>query len=551
MQYPKNSKFYISKSDIGVNLPTRNIIANNMVPLNTIVESILGHALGSAIDALDPIDPQSLNGSEEFPINTPNGPYAMSLWTFAQLVGGGGGGGGVPSHSLAEHNNVVGNPQNGDVLTFDNGNWVPAASGENANAWDLEGNENIDPLTQFIGGTGGPIIFKLEDVNIGRLGTGSSISFGVNSNAPNQGFGNTAYGANSLQKNIGSQNTAIGNSALQTNDTGSDNTAIGVSSLSSNTIGTTNTAIGVLSLYSNTIGSNNTSIGVGANRFNTEGNNNVAVGNNSLYGNTTGSQNIAIGTYAMQNMMNQNTGDDNICIGIQILNYNSTGYSNVAIGKMPLNKNTEGYQNVGIGYRPLFSNTTGTANIALGLDSLFLNTEGHSNISLGSQSALNNSTGDNNIAIGQSSLYNNTEGNANIAIGYSAINNATTGGYNVNLGNFTTLANATDTNSIIIGNSVTGLGSDTMVLGSNTTSLSRIKGAVAIGTDTPHPSAQLQIDYEGGARGFLPPRMSGGFAEGISSPAEGLLVYATTAGTGDITSKGWWGFDGTNWVKLN
>jgi hypothetical protein len=63
------------------------------------------------------------------------------------------------------------------------------------------------------------------------------------------------------------------------------------------------------------------------------------------------------------------------------------------------------------------------------------------------------------------------------------------------------------------------------------------------------PSALVQIDST--TKGFLPPRMTGAQAEAISSPAEGLMVYATD-GTGvTITSKGWWGYDGATWVKFN
>lgn len=52
-------------------------------------------------------------------------------------------------------------------------------------------------------------------------------------------------------------------------------------------------------------------------------------------------------------------------------------------------------------------------------------------------------------------------------------------------------------------------------------------------------------------QGFLPPKMTATQAEDISSPAEGLMIYSTN-GTGvTITSKGWWGFDGSVWTKLN
>ena len=47
------------------------------------------------------------------------------------------------------------------------------------------------------------------------------------------------------------------------------------------------------------------------------------------------------------------------------------------------------------------------------------------------------------------------------------------------------------------------------------------------------------------------PRMTGAQAEAISSPAEGLMVYSTDGSGTTITSKGWWGYDGATWVKLN
>lgn len=72
---------------------------------------------------------------------------------------------------------------------------------------------------------------------------------------------------------------------------------------------------------------------------------------------------------------------------------------------------------------------------------------------------------------------------------------------------------------------------------------------VTIGTNSPDNSAILQIDST--TKGFLPPRMTATQAEAIAAPAEGLVIYSTN-GTGvTITSKGWWGYDGTTWNKLN
>jgi len=64
-------------------------------------------------------------------------------------------------------------------------------------------------------------------------------------------------------------------------------------------------------------------------------------------------------------------------------------------------------------------------------------------------------------------------------------------------------------------------------------------------------AASSILELSSTTKGFLPPRMTAAQAEAISTPAEGLMVYATT-GTGvTITSKGWWGYDGAAWVKLN
>ena len=63
------------------------------------------------------------------------------------------------------------------------------------------------------------------------------------------------------------------------------------------------------------------------------------------------------------------------------------------------------------------------------------------------------------------------------------------------------------------------------------------------------PSASLVCG--GTTQGFLPPRMTGTQAEAISSPAEGLMVYSTDGSGVTITSKGWWGYDGSTWVQLN
>lgn len=74
-------------------------------------------------------------------------------------------------------------------------------------------------------------------------------------------------------------------------------------------------------------------------------------------------------------------------------------------------------------------------------------------------------------------------------------------------------------------------------------------GNTLIGTTTDDSSAILNVSST--TKGFLPPRMTGAQAELIGSPAEGLMVYATDGSGVTITTKGWWGYDGSTWVKLN
>lgn len=71
---------------------------------------------------------------------------------------------------------------------------------------------------------------------------------------------------------------------------------------------------------------------------------------------------------------------------------------------------------------------------------------------------------------------------------------------------------------------------------------------ILIGTTTNIPSAKLVVTST--TEGFLPPRMTATQASAISSPAEGLMVYVTDT-NGTFTAKGWWGYDGAAWQKLN
>ncbi len=63
---------------------------------------------------------------------------------------------------------------------------------------------------------------------------------------------------------------------------------------------------------------------------------------------------------------------------------------------------------------------------------------------------------------------------------------------------------------------------------------------VGIGTDTPDPSAQL--DVTASDKGFLVPRVTR--RTDVLNPADGLIVYQTSM------DRGLWLYDGMQWVKL-
>jgi len=396
------------------------------------------------------VDTNNLDGQEYFPIVDDGKLYTLALGTFAQLIGGGGGGGGVPSHSIAEHNNVVGNPQNGDVLTYNNGNWQPSAPG-GSGGWGLQGNTLAD--TDFIGSTNGkPIRMNINSDEIAYFGDANLVigKYAAPNVRNNDYLSSTVIGKYAGQ-NLGytSVVTLLGDSALK----GADNKEI-------------LTADNIHADYYYTI------VSTGDTDFTLIG----ALDNNP------GTLFLATGT---------GTGT-----GTVSLYFRGSGSTAVGVGTM-------------IGF------IHGVYNTSLGYGSLQQLEWGSYNISIGSSSG--------------GMLY---EGDKNIFIGSGTVSNGITAD-----------------NQIVIGSDVTSIGSNSVIIGNDNITKTRLKGTLLLGTNTEQASSILTMSST--SQGFLPPRMTGTQAEAIASPAEGLMVYSTDGSGVTITSKGWWGFDGTNWTKLN
>ena len=185
------------------------------------------------------------------------------------------------------------------------------------------------------------------------------------------------------------------------------------------------------------------------------------------------------------------TGLYNTFIGNGGLN-NTTGSSNTGVGQGALNVNNIGNNNSALGAGSGASNTTGGSNSFFGWNSGYFNTTGASNTFVGASAGQSNTTGSFNISVGQIALQNNTSGSSNIALGQQAgryISDGATGNSITNTSiyigtNTKALAN-NQSNQIVIGDSATGLGSNTTVLGNSSTVTTAIYGNLGIGTTSP------------------------------------------------------------------
>lgn len=74
-------------------------------------------------------------------------------------------------------------------------------------------------------------------------------------------------------------------------------------------------------------------------------------------------------------------------------------------------------------------------------------------------------------------------------------------------------------------------------------------GSIRIGSGGANATSAI-LDVVSTTKGFLPPRMTATQGSAIASPAEGLMIYVTDT-NGTFTTKGWWGYNGATWEKLN
>ena len=318
------------------------------------------------------------------------------------------------------------------------------------------------------------------------------------------GVANTGLGWNAMSSvTTGGQNTAFGSSALNKNTNGVGNVAMGSDSLKnlSDSSGNYNTAVGYLAgKGSNSCsGGGNEAFGAGSLTNFTSGSNNSAIGSNSLNALTTGSNNIALGQAAGGTILT--TGSNNVYLGAStvpssatvsnetVIGAGTTGLGNGTLNIMNLIKVDNTLFNYTIGGTTTTDPLKGKYNVFMGNSAGMKLTTGEQTSGFG-QGALGSCTsGTYNSAFGTNSLLKLTTGNYNTGLGHFAGRNLTTGSNNVYIGRESVASSETATNEIVIGGGSPsdtsgnwGKGSNTVLLGNNSTVETYLKGNVNCAT---------------------------------------------------------------------
>ena len=217
------------------------------------------------------------------------------------------------------------------------------------------------------------------------------------------------------------------------------------------------------------------------------------------------------------NEIRVSTSNSNTFVGRSTGNRNTTGSNNTFFGAATGGNNTTGINNAFFGSGTGLNNNTGSINTFFGFNSGTSNTTASNNVFIGANTGQNNTTAGSNTFIGTSAGVNNTTGTSNTFIGVSAGGNNITGGSNlaiglsagrfiangttvntitstsIYLGNLTRSLADNQTNQVVIGYDVTGLGSNTTILGNASTVTTGIYGRLLLGSIVDNTVDRLQV----------------------------------------------------------
>jgi hypothetical protein len=275
-------------------------------------------------------------------------------------------------------------------------------------------------------------------------------------------------------------------------------------------------------------------------------NNDVRVGK-GVAGNTT---NTVVGKLALgatSTVTNENV--FNTAIGISTMqNSTGTGSYNTAVGANSAFFNNSGSHNTYLGYQTGYYTTSGTKNVAIGSGALYGSTTGNyltgaGNNAIGFEALKDiSTTAADNIAIGLSAGTKLTTGTKNIFIGslagrsYDGGSSNTTGLNSVFIGyDVRPLANADDNEIVISGWNGTagtvGLGSNTTLIGSSTTTDARIMGALNLPNSTASTSTTTGALTVGGGAGI-----AGALNVGGATTITGAATISNTTASSSTTT---------------
>jgi len=346
-------------------------------------------------------------------------------------------------------------------------NWIRFATG--GSGWLLTGNAGTVDGTNFLGTTDGiPLSFYMNNTKSGRLDF-SNAFFGYQAANSNTGNSNIAIGVQAMNHNTsGSSNVSIGSQSMLWNTGGSMNTAVGLQSLygCGGCNGNQNTAVGAYAMYATGNGATN-NVGIGYYTTCGTGNNNIGIGNEALQFAGANSNNVAIGNQSMYS--ENNGGNDNTAVGnFAFQTVGNGGKQNTGIGSQVVGScAVGGNNNTYLGYSAAYGSGVGMLgnnNVGLGAFALTSMKEESDNVAIGYQAlfstAFNNGSGQSsfyNVALGNGALYTlNPNNNAalgmeNTALGHNAMYSLTQGNYNTGAGFQNGYFNQTGNNNTTVG----------------------------------------------------------------------------------------------------
>jgi hypothetical protein len=204
------------------------------------------------------------------------------------------------------------------------------------------------------------------------------------------------------------------------------------------------------------------------------GSNNVAVGLGSMQFRTTAYQNVAIGVGCLPLA----TFVNNIAIGHQTQPVTTTGNSDVAVGSNSLCYNTTGSQNVGVGVSTLAMGTIANNNTGVGHNAGFGCT-GSDNVAVGCVTMFD-FTGSNTVAVGASAMQHATgAASRSVAIGYQS--QRVSVGVNTSVGYQALAANTAGDSGVAVGDRA--LAANTTGFANTAVGMGAMQGSTAGGSN--------------------------------------------------------------------